>query len=50
MKDVLICCTHAEASQLEWLVKALLDTGWSVNFMHTGGSGVASVRTRLGMR
>ena len=42
MKDVLICCTHAEGSQLEWLAKALLDTGWSVNFMHKGSSGVAS--------
>ncbi len=42
MKDVLICCTHAEGSQLEWLAKALIDTGWSVNFMHKGSRGVAS--------
>ncbi len=42
MKDVLICCTDAEGSQLEWLAKALLDTGWSVNFMHKGSRGVAS--------
>ena len=42
MKDVLICCTDAEGSQLEWLAKALFDTGWSVSFMHKGSSGVAS--------
>ena len=42
MRDVLICCTDAEGSQLEWLAKALLDTGWSVNFMHKGSRGVAS--------
>ena len=42
MKDVLICCTNAEGSQLEWLAKALFDTGWSVNFMHKGSSGVTS--------
>lgn len=42
MKDVLICCTNAEGSQLEWLAKALLDTGWSVNFMHKGSRGVAN--------
>jgi len=42
VKDVLICCTDAEGSQLEWLAKALFDTGWSVNFMHKGSSGVAS--------
>jgi hypothetical protein len=42
MKDVLICCTDAEGSQLEWLAKALFDTGWSVNFMHKGSSTVAS--------
>ena len=40
MKDVLICCTNAEGSQLEWLAKALLDTGWSVSFMHKGSRGV----------
>lgn len=42
MKDVLICCIDAEGSQLEWLAKALADTGWSVNFMHKGSSGVSS--------
>ncbi len=42
MKNVLICCTNAEGSQLEWLAKALLDTGWSVSFMHKGSRGVAS--------
>ncbi len=42
MKDVLICCIDAEGSQLEWLAKALFDTGWSVNFMHKGSSGVAN--------
>ena len=42
MKDVLICCTDAEGSQLEWLAKALFDSGWSVDFMHKGSSGVAS--------
>ena len=42
MKNVLICCTDAEGSQLEWLAKALLDTGWSVSFMHKGSRGVAS--------
>jgi len=41
MKDVLICCTNAEGSQLEWLARALLDSGWSVNFMHKGSRGIA---------
>ena len=41
MKDVLICCTDAEGSQLEWVAKALFDSGWSVSFMHKGSSGVS---------
>ena len=41
MKDVLICCTNAEGSQLEWLARALLDSGWTVSFMHKGSRGVA---------
>ena len=44
MSDVLICCTDAEGSQLQWLAKALLDSGWSVDFMHKGSSGVASAQ------
>lgn len=41
MKDVLICCTNAEGSQLEWLARALIDSGWTVSFMHKGSRGVA---------
>jgi len=41
MKDVLICCTNAEGSQLEWVAKALFDSGWSVSFMHKGSTGVS---------
>ena len=44
MSDVLICCTNAEGSQLQWLAKALLDSGWSVDFMHKGSRGVASAQ------
>jgi hypothetical protein len=44
VSDVLICCTNAEGSQLEWLARALLDSGWSVDFMHKGSRGVASAQ------
>jgi len=44
VSDVLICCTNAEGSQLQWLAKALLDSGWSVDFMHKGSRGVASAQ------